>query len=266
MKKKSFLEKILGGGKSRISKKNTEEEDSSITEERQDMIKGVMDLSDTTVKEIIVPRIDVVFLSEVQDIKDLLEKITSSGHSRFPVYGETIDNVIGILYVKDLLRHMIGEGFPSSGSISLKGLMRQPFFIPDSKRLDSLLREMKRRRVHIAVAVDEYGGVSGIICMEDILEVIVGNLQDEFDNDLEDFLKIGEDTWLCDARVTIDDFNEELGMELHNEDFDTLGGFVFDLFGKIPVRYEKVSGNGLDFIIQNMEGYKIKTIKVVRKP
>ncbi|MDA3809974.1 MAG: magnesium/cobalt efflux protein, partial [Spirochaetaceae bacterium] len=112
---------------------------------------------------------------------------------------------------------------------------------------------------------DEYGGVSGIVCMEDIIEEIVGDIQDEFDNEEEDILSIGEGVYLCDARVNIEDFNEEVGMDISDDDFDTLGGFVFDLFGKIPVRFEKVSYGNVDFIIQNMDGHKINTIKIVKK-
>jgi CBS domain containing-hemolysin-like protein len=132
-------------------------------------------------------------------------------------------------------------------------------------KLDSLLKEFKHRRVHIAIAVDEYGGVSGIVCMEDIIEEIVGDIQDEFDNEDEDIMSIGEGIYLCDARMNIEDFNGELGLDISDDDFDTLGGFVFDLFGKIPVRYEKVSFKNVDFIIQTVDGHKINTIKVVKK-
>ena len=142
-------------------------------------------------------------------------------------------------------------------------IRKPPFFVPDSKKLDSLLREMRRRHVHIAVAVDEYGGVSGIVCLEDILEEIVGDIQDEFDNEREDIIEIGEKVYLCDARVDIEDLNAELDMELPDSGFDTLGGFVFDLFGKIPVRYEKVTYGDTDFIIQDMDGHKIKSVKIV---
>jgi len=170
--------------------------------------------------------------------------------------------VVGILYVKDLLRHLAKNAMQIPPSIHLADLVRKPYFVPESKKLDSLLKEFKRRRVHIAVAVDEYGGVSGIVCMEDIIEEIVGDIQDEFDTSVEDVLEIGDRTYLCDARVSILDLNEILGIHLPNDDFDTLGGFVFDLFGKIPVRYEKVAYQGADFIVQNMDGYKIRTVKI----
>ena len=224
------------------------------------MIRGIVELSETTTKELMVPRIDVIFISLDNGIDEIIEKVTSCGHSRFPVYKETIDNVVGILYVKDLLRF-----FQKSEPIDLEKIIRKPYFVPESKRLDSLLREFKRRRVHIAVAVDEYGGVSGIVCMEDIIEEIVGDIQDEFDNEEEDIITLGEGVFLCDARINIEDFNESLNMDISDEDFDTLGGFVFDLFGKIPAKFEKVSYKNTDFIIQEMDGHKIKTVKVVDK-
>lgn len=228
--------------------------------DQKDMIRGVVELSDTTVKEVMVPRIDTIFLSIDMEHDELLEKIAESGHSRFPVYKDTIDNVIGILYVKDLLRTLVKHE-----NIDINTIVRKPFFVPESKRIDDLLRDMRRKRVHIAVAVDEYGGVSGIVCMEDIIEEIVGDIQDEFDNEREDILQIGEGVYLCDARINLEDLSESLKIDLPFEDFDTLGGFVFDLFGKIPVKYEKVSFGGHDFIIQDMEGHKIHTVKIVLK-
>jgi magnesium and cobalt transporter len=226
--------------------------------EKRDMIRGVVELSETTVKEVMVPRIDTVFISVDTPRDELMEKILDSGHSRFPVYKETIDNVVGILYVKDLLRAISKGDEPA-----IESMLRTPFFVPESKHIDELLRELRRRRVHIAVVVDEYGGVSGIVCMEDIIEEIVADIQDEFDNEREDILPLGEDVYLCDARVNLDDLSEKLGLVLPSEDFDTLGGFVFDLLGKIPVKYEKTVFEGNDFIIQEMEGHKILTVKIV---
>jgi magnesium and cobalt transporter len=250
---KSFL--------SRFFKANDDEDEpsfKSLNIEERDMIRGVVELSDTNVKEIMVPRIDVVSLAIDMDQRDLYQKIIESGHSRFPVYQETIDNVTGILYAKDLLINLAQKN-----TFDIKSLSRNAYFVPESMKLDALLREMKRRRVHIAVVVDEYGGMSGIVCMEDILEEIIGDIQDEFDNEREDVIKIGEGIYLCDARVNIDDLNEEVGIALPFDDFDTLGGFVFDLFGKIPVKFEKVEKGNLTFIIQEMDGHKIRSIKLL---
>ncbi|MCK4513663.1 MAG: HlyC/CorC family transporter [Spirochaetaceae bacterium] len=222
------------------------------------MIRGVFTLSETTVKDVMVPRIDVAFVALDMDPRAAVKKVGESGHSRLPVYKETIDNVVGMLYAKDLLEYYIAEK-----PFQIEEVMRKPFFVPDSKRLNSLLREMQRRRVHIAVSVDEYGGVSGIVCLEDILEEIVGDIQDEFDNEREDILEIGDNVYLCDARVDIEDLNEELKLELPDVDFDTLGGFVFDLFGKIPVKFEKVRYGDTGFVVQEMDGHKIKTVKIM---
>ena len=252
----------MGIFKSIFSKKKKSSEENSIDEElqeeKQDMIQGIEDLPETSVKEVMVPRIDVDFINVHITEQELYERIAESGHSRFPVYSDSIDNVIGILYVKDLIK-VIAKNEP----VDLEKIIRKAFFVPESKRIDSLLREFKRRHVHIAVAIDEYGGISGIVCLEDIIEEIVGDIQDEFDNEHEDILPVGEKIWICDGRINLDDLNDQIESNFPNDEFDTLGGFVFDLFGKIPVKYEKVSWKNYDFIIQDMEGHRINTIKVI---
>lgn len=230
-----------------------------LKEEKEDMIHGVEGLSETSVKEVMVPRIDVDFISSDTPTKELLAKVIASGHSRFPVYSDSIDNVIGVLYVKDLL-----QSFFENKEVDLTTIIRKPYFVPESKRIDSLLREFKRHHLHIALAIDEYGGLSGIVTMEDIIEEIVGDIQDEFDKEREDIITVNDNVWLCDARVDLDDLNETIGAEFPNEDFDSLGGFVFDIFGKVPVKYEKASWNNFDFIVQDMEGHRINVIKVIR--
>lgn len=248
--------------KSIFSKKKKSSEENSIDEElqeeKQDMIQGIEDLPETSVKEVMIPRIDVDFINVHITEQELYERIAESGHSRFPVYSDSIDNVIGILYVKDLIK-VIAKNEP----VDLEKIIRKAFFVPESKRIDSLLREFKRRHVHIAVAIDEYGGISGIVCLEDIIEEIVGDIQDEFDNEHEDILPVGDKIWICDGRINLDDLNDQIESSFPNDEFDTLGGFVFDLFGKIPVKYEKVSWKNYDFIIQDMEGHRINTIKVI---
>jgi CBS domain containing-hemolysin-like protein len=225
--------------------------------EQKEMIRGVVELSGTTVKEVMVPRIDTVFLRATSSKQEILSAISESGHSRFPVYEGTIDNVIGVLYAKDLLTSLV-----RNDEFNVEKLLRPPFFVPESKHINDLLRELQRKKVHIAVVVDEYGGVSGVVCMEDIIEEIVGDIQDEFDHETEDVVKLDEHTFLCDARVNIEDLAEEIGVSLPVDDFDTLGGFVFDLFGKVPAQYEKAEFNGVDFIIQEMEGHKIQKVKI----
>ena len=211
-----------------------------------------------------VPRIDVVFVSDDTSVSDAVQTLIECGHSRVPVYNDTIDNVSGILYAKDLLKLFVSSD-SNNTDLKLDTVTRKPFFVPESKKLDSLLIEFKRKKVHIAVAVDEYGGVSGIVCMEDIIEEIVGEIQDEFDNEDDEILEIGDGVYLCDARMNIEDLNQEINTDIPAEDFETLGGWVFALFGKIPVRYEKVSVDNLDFIIQEVDGHKINKIKIIKK-
>ena len=230
----------------------------SLETDQKEMIQGVVELSLTTVKEVMVPRIDTVFISADASRDELLSMMAESEHSRFPVYEQTIDNVTGILYVKDVLKCLI-----RNDPIDIPKLAHKPFFVPEAKRIDELLRELRRLKVHIAVVVDEYGGVSGIVCMEDIIEEIIGDIQDEFDNEKEDILELEGGAWLCDTRVNLEDLSERTGLALPTEDFDTLGGFVFDLFGKIPVKHEKVTWEGHDFIIQDVEGHKINAVKIV---
>lgn len=248
-------------------KKDSLEDDSSINyktareileEEKEDMIQGVEELSSTSVKEVMIPRIDVDFINIDTDIEDMMNKISDSGHSRFPVYKDSIDNVIGVLYVKDLIRCFSKKEKPN-----LDKIIRRAYFVPETKRIDSLLREFKRRHIHIAMAVDEYGGLAGIVCMEDIIEEIVGDIQDEFDNERDDLVSIGSNLWLVDGRINLSDLNEQINSNFPSDEFDTLGGFVFDLFGKIPVKYEKLSWNKYDFIIQDMDGHRIDMIKII---
>lgn len=258
---------IFGFGKKK-EKKSQESDGASegqsqqdlLAEEKNDMIQGVEDLAVTTVKEVMIPRIDVDFLSIDTPQEELLKKITESGHSRFPVYSTSIDNVVGVLYVKDLI-----AAFSRKETIDLERIIRKAYFVPESKRINSLLREFKRRHIHIAIAIDEYGGMSGIVCMEDIIEEIVGDIQDEFDNEPAEITPLAENMWLCDARAGLDDLNEAIGSSFPTDDFDTLGGFVFDLFGKIPVKFEKVSWKDYDFIVQEMEGHKVNVIKIISR-
>jgi len=230
-----------------------------LNEEKKDMIQGVEDLSKTSVKEVMVPRIDIDFIASDITQEELFASILNSGHSRLPVYTDSIDNVIGVLYVKDIIKCMAEKK-----EIDLQKIVRKAYFVPETKRIDTLLREFKRRHLHIAIAIDEYGGIAGLVTMEDIIEEIVGDIQDEFDKEQEDILKISDNVWICDARVNLDDLNEALETQFPDEDFDSLGGFVFDLFGKVPVKYEKATWNNFDFIIQDMEGHRINFVKVIK--
>lgn len=221
---------------------------------RKDMIRGIMGLSDQNAKDIMIPRVDVVAIDSNVDLKSLVKVIIHAGHSRVPVYDETIDHIIGILYVKDLIKLLLDK----NKKFNLKKLLNDPFFVPETMPLDDLLLEFQVKKLHLAIVVDEYGGVGGIVTLEDILEEIVGDINDEFDPDeLPELEKIKPNTWEFDPRMLISDFNEELGLDIPSEDFDTIGGFVLDLFGRVPEKDETVKHDNLTFKIKDISGPKI---------
>ncbi len=226
-------------------------------EEQQEMISGVEGLADRSVREVMIPRPDVEFISEDTPFHQVIHLAIEKGFSRYPVYEDRIDTIVGILYVKDMLKYIDDTEKPSIGSI-----VREPFFVPETKKLDGLLKEFKIKKVHIAVVVDEYGGIAGIVCLEDIIEEIVGEIQDEYDNEQEDITSLADGISLVDGRTLIEELNEELEADLPHEDFDTLGGYLFSLFGKVPEPGESVSVKGWNFQVVEMEGLKISKIRV----
>jgi len=228
--------------------------------EREEMIEGIEHLSETTVKEVMVPRTDTVFIPEDAPRKEAFRILIESGHSRIPVYRESIDDVVGVLYAKDVLASLV-----SGQSSPVAKLARKPFFVPETKKIDSLLREFKRRRVHIAVVLDEYGATSGIVCMEDIIEEIVGEIQDEYDDETEDIVQTGPRSWRCDARGHLDEVVEKLNLHLPVEEFDSLAGFVFDLFGRIPEKNESIDTEQAIFTVKEMEAHRILSVEIERK-
>jgi CBS domain containing-hemolysin-like protein len=223
------------------------------------MIHGVVMLSELNAKDIMIPRVDLVAIDVETDLKLLLKTIIDGAHSRMPVYEETIDNIIGILHVKDLIKLI-----PLSGKMkkfNMRKLIHEPFFVPETMPLDELLRKFKIKKLHLAIAVDEYGGLGGIVTLEDILEVIVGDINDEFDTEeLPEFEKIGPNSYDVDSRMLISDFNDQLKLEIPTDDFDTIGGFVFDLFGRVPEREEVIKYKNISFKIKDISGIKIMRI------
>lgn len=232
-----------------------------LNSEEKEMIQGIVDLSQLVVREIMVPRTDTVFIDVDMPQPEYLKLIIETGYSRFPVYQDRLDNVIGILHVKDLLRSLVKS---DAKPCDLASILKPAYFVPETKRLNSLLKEFKRRKVHIAVVIDEYGGTSGIVCLEDILEQIVGEIQDEFDQEPEAIRKIADGTYLCNGHIKLSDLNEKLKLDLPDAEFDSLSGFVFDLFGKIPeVNESVVYGDRFEFIVQRIEGRKILSVKII---
>ncbi len=225
---------------------------------KQKMIKGVMELSDKNAREIMIPRVDVLALTHNTTLKTLLKIICNSGYSRIPVYQESIDNIIGILYIKDLLKYIIEK----PKKFQLKSILHKPFFVPDTMPLDDLLFEFKKKKQHLAIVVDEYGGMNGVITLEDIIEEIVGEIKDEFDDELPEIQKINKNIYKADSRMAISDFNEGTGLNLPTDDFDTIGGFVFDLFGKVPQQDETIKYDQISFKINDIKGTRINQITI----
>jgi magnesium and cobalt transporter len=207
-----------------------------------------------------VPRIDVVSVPSTASIDEVMETLNEKGHSRIPVWEKTLDNIIGVLYAKDLLKHYVKENPPT-----LKEIIRKAYFIPESKMIISLLTEFKNKHIHLACVVDEYGGFSGIVTMEDILEEIVGDIQDEYDQEEEEVNVISDNIYIVDARMSIIDFNEQFNFGIPNDEFDTVGGFLFELFGKVPTVKEKIKyRDEIEFEVLNITGNKIKEVKVTK--
>ncbi len=226
----------------------------------QDMINGVLELSTKIARDTMIPRVDIVAVESDKQLKPIVKVACDAGHSRLPVYKDTIDNVIGILYVKDLLRLITDT---SRKKFNLKKILREPYFIPETMPLYELLKEFKLRKFHIALVVDEYGGIAGLVTLEDILEEIVGDINDEFDTTgMPEIVKISSNSFEVDSRMMIHDFNEAIGTGIGSSDFDTIGGYVLDLFGRIPKKGESMTDGTLNYRIKSIKGTVINRIVV----
>jgi putative hemolysin len=228
------------------------------------MIHAILHLDETPVREIMVPRVDVVTLDVLSTIEQAVPKMLESGHSRLPVYEESPDNVIGILYARDLLA-TTARG-QNAATPAVRDLVRSCFFVPESKRVDEMLEEFQERRVHLAVVVDEYGGVAGIVTIEDLLEEIVGEIVDEFDREEPTVERKESGEVLVDARISIDEFNDEFKTDIVPQGFDTLGGLLFTRLGRIPSAGDEIDEAGLRFQVIATAGRRIKTVRVTIQP
>jgi CBS domain containing-hemolysin-like protein len=236
------------------------EEGGVLQEEEKEMIYSIFELDDTLAREVMVPRIDVVALDVDTPMLEALDTIMEAGHSRIPVYQETIDNVQGVLYAKDLLPYL-REG---RTDVPLKSILRQAYFIPEMKNASDLLPDLQQRRVHMAIVVDEYGGMAGLVTIEDLLEEIVGEIQDEYDTE-EPFVEfVSDDEYIFDARVDLDDLNRLMDVELPTDDSDTLGGFIYSELGKVPAVGDRVFFDDMGFTVESVAGRRIKKVHVER--
>jgi CBS domain containing-hemolysin-like protein len=234
-----------------------------VDEEEVNMIENVLELDETTAEQIMTPRTDLIALSTDTDLPKITEAIRATGHSRIPVYEGTVDNIVGVLYVKDLL----GELGENIGAFDLRQKMRKAYFVPETKPLRDLLHEFKKQKLHIAVVLDEYGGTAGIVTIEDIFEHLVGDIADEYEKvEPEDFRKISDTITEVDARTYIDDVNGRLDIELpDDEDYDTLGGFVFSYLGYIPKTGQAFDYANLRFTIVAAEPRSVRRVRIEKQ-
>ncbi len=231
-----------------------------IQEDEHEMITGVLGLDRTYAREIMVPRIDVVAIEAETPLQGALDVVIEGAHSRVPVYEESIDHVIGLLYAKDLLR-TLRDG---KGDLPLRSLLRPAHFVPESKRVDELLQDLQQSKVHMAIVVDEYGGTAGIVTIEDVLEEIVGDIQDEYDIGEEPLVeRLGENEGVFNARVNIDEVNDALSLDLPDES-DTLGGLVYQHLQKMPRVGDQVRVDGVVISVLSVVGRRIKKVRVAK--
>jgi magnesium and cobalt transporter len=239
---------------------NSSEEEGILNEAEGDMLQSIFEFGDTIVREVMVPRTDMVCCPADATLSEFLELIIQSGHSRVPLFEGSTDQIVGVVYAKDLLRNW-GE---NDETLTLTEVMRTPYFIPETKRIDALLMDFRTRRVHMAIAVDEYGGTSGLITIEDLLEEIVGDIQDEYDLEVPWLQPQDDGTLLVDARANVEELEEYYGIEIPREKFDTVGGYLFHLLGNVPKAGEKITDNGLVLMVEDSDERKVVKVRVWR--
>lgn len=238
------------------------EKEGSIENEEKEMIYSVLQFGDKTVREVMVPRIDITAIEIQTSVQEALAVFQASGHSRIPVYEDSIDNIRGLLYAKDLL----GVQPDTAPTKTIRELMRKAYFVPESKRADVMLKELRSSKIHMAVVVDEYGGTAGIITVEDLIEEIVGDIQDEYDlNEEVEYVELGPNVYRVDAGMNLTDFNDLLEVELPTEDSDTLGGFLFTQLGHVPEVGETLEHSNLTLKVESLDGRRIRKVHVTRK-
>jgi putative hemolysin len=226
-----------------------------IEENGSRLVHSIVEFGEKKVREVMVPRIDVFAIESGMTMTEVRELLAGAGHSRVPVYDGNIDRIVGMLYVKDLVP--VAEGEEDRG---IEQLTREPYFVPEGKKIDDLLKEFQVKKMHMAIVVDEYGGTSGIVTLEDILEEIVGEIRDEFDHEAPLVRKAGEGKYVVEGRTSLDDLSEVLGRELVSEDVDTLGGFLYNILGRVPEEGEEFDYEGMTFRIERLEGQRIAEV------
>jgi putative hemolysin len=223
------------------------------------MIHGIFGMSARPVREVMVPRIDVVSMPRDASLGEILDRIVLTGYSRIPIADDSIDNVVGLVYAKDVLRALRAGALDDP----VEPIARTPYFVPDTKKVDELLQDLQQKRVHLAIVVDEYGGTAGLVTIEDLLEEIVGEIRDEYDDNEEvPIQRIDDYESVVDARVSIRDVNDALDLHLEVDELDTLGGLVYHELGKVPAEGDEVRVNGCLVTVLSTQGRRIKKLRV----
>jgi len=260
------LHSFFSGRRRALSEKDLQtiieesEEDGIINEEEGDMLASIFEFGETIVREVMVPRTDMICCPVDSSMEELLEIIIRSGHSRFPIFEGTTDRIVGVIYAKDLLRYW---GKAPAG-LSIRQEMRAPFFVPETKKIEELLKDFKTRRIHLAIAVDEFGGTSGLITIEDLIEEIIGDIQDEYDLEESLFHREGPGRYLVDARLSLSELEEYLDLEItDNEEVDTLGGYLCHLLGHVPVVGEQAEDEQLQMTVLEADERRISKVRLV---
>ncbi|WP_115719358.1 CNNM family magnesium/cobalt transport protein CorC [Gallaecimonas mangrovi] len=228
----------------------------------KDMLQGVLDVSELRVRDIMIPRSQIVAIDKSQKVQDFLPTIIESAHSRFPIINEDKDHIEGMLLAKDLLKYAFGQ---AEDDFDLDKVKREAVIVPESKRVDVLLKEFRSGRFHMAIVIDEFGGVSGLVTIEDILEEIVGDIEDEYDaedNDGDEIRKLTNRTFAVAALTPIEDFNDHFGSQFSDEDVDTVGGLVMHAFGHLPARGEEVRLDGMQFKVSRADKRRLIQLQV----
>ena len=237
-------------------------EEGEIEDEEKDLIHSIFEFGDTIVREVMVPRPDVVAIEDDKSLRDVQALVLEFGYSRIPVYRENLDDVLGIIYAKDVLKAL----HQGKHDAPLNEVIREAHYLPESKKVAELLREMQRDKFHIALVTDEYGSLSGLVTLEDLLEELVGEIADEYDREEPELVEVGDGLYRVSGKASIDDVNELLEVELPDEEWDTVAGLMLELFGRIPKSGDDVTFQGLSFTAEEVQGRRIAKVLIARHP
>ena len=231
-----------------------------ISADEGEMIQSLIEFGDIVAREIMIPRTDMVTISRDSTLREVIQLFIQYGHSRLPVYQKDIDDIIGVLHIKDLLAYWESP----ADTVLPEENMRRPYFIPEGKKVTELLAELRARKIHMTIVLDEYGGTAGLVTLEDVIEEIVGEIHDEYDEEDQKIIRINGDTILVDARLNLEDLADYLNIELPEGNYDSVGGFIIDLTGKVPQENEQIKYQDLLMIIRSADDRRIGQIEIKR--